>query len=95
MGYKNILLGVVSSSLFALLSHKLTKRYERNNACKLFNEQEDRFLMLKESLNNEIKFKTDTNKEQVMQQCKILKIKNYVEELHFYLKKYIILTKLI
>ena len=28
MGYKNILLGVVSSSLFALLSHKLTKRYE-------------------------------------------------------------------
>ena len=63
MGYKNILLGVVSSSLFALLSHKLTKRYERNNACKLFDEQEDRFLMLKESLDNEIKFKTDTNKE--------------------------------
>jgi hypothetical protein len=63
MGYKNILFGVISSSLIALASHELTKRYEKNKACELFDEQDDRFLTLKENLDNEIRLKTDENKE--------------------------------
>ena len=63
MSYKKILLGVISSSLIALASHELTKRYEKNKACELFDEQDDRFLTLKENLDNEIRLKTDENKE--------------------------------
>lgn len=63
MGYKNILFGMISLSLLTLASHELTKRYERNKACELLDEQDDRFITLKESLDNEIRLRTDENKE--------------------------------
>lgn len=52
MSYKKILLGVFSSSLVALVSHELTKRYERNKAGKLLDEEIDRYLELKKELSD-------------------------------------------
>jgi len=52
MSYKKILLGVFSSSLIALVSHELTKVYERNKAGKLLDEEADRYLELKKELSD-------------------------------------------